>query len=141
MLLFGFGNNAFGDHMIRVFPEPTFFAGEFFKMAFGAFCASLLQALTHYLIPCTNTLYLLTAKGFTFAIGSRVHHAQIDAQRSLWNVSRGGRHIQRDGKVERPMAIEQVSLPLDAIHTGLLIAANAKRDKVPSDKGQKRHGC
>ncbi len=125
-----FLDNSFGDHMIRVGSEPTFFAGKLFEVPFCALRPTLLQALTQGMHPLAGVLNLLTTEGFTFRVRGKVDNAQIYTQGPAFgHIGCGFRHVKGHSQVERAFPIEQIGLPLDGIHASRLIATDLERNQ------------
>src|SRR2546423_956400 len=133
---FGFVHNAFGDDMIGVFLEPGFTARELPQMAFGRLATTLLKTLTQRVQTLAVFLNLLTAEGFTLAIGSQVDDAQVNAKRSSHFVRSWCRDFKSHRQIEDALTIEKISLPLDGIHTRLLVSSNTEGNKNSSLKRQ-----
>src|SRR6266487_4953781 len=115
--------------MIGVFLEPGFLAREFLEMFLRGLGALFLQTLTQSLMPLAVFLDSFTAKGFTLAVSSQVDETQINAEGVSHLIRRWRRNFQRHSQIEDTFAIEQVSLSLDRIHTGLLIETKTERNK------------
>src|SRR5712691_380928 len=126
--------------MVGIFLKPGFFAREFLEMAFGGLRPALLQALTQAVMPLTVVLNSLTAKRFTLAIGGKVHDTKINAQSARHFVGGRCRNFQRHRQIERPIPIEQVSLSLDRVQTGLLISTETEGEKHTARDRQEGHG-
>ena len=133
---FGFVHNAFGDHMIGVFLEPGFTARELPEMAFGRLAITLLQALSEGRHTLAVFLNLLTAERFSKRVSRQVDDTQVYSKSSSHFVRRGCRDFKSHRQIEDPLTIKKISLPLDGIHTRLLIPSHQEGNKHPSLKCQ-----
>src|SRR2546422_10557691 len=112
--------------MIRVLAKPGFFAGQFLEMSLSRLGATLLEALAQGCMTQALVLDLRTAEGLARRIGGQIENAQIDSQRSYGFISSGFRNIQGHSQVPRSLAIEQISLSLDAIESRLLVITDTE---------------
>src|SRR5260221_6829853 len=125
--------------MIGVFLEPGFSARELFEMAFRAFRPTLLQALAKTMMPLAVALDKLPAERLILAVRSQVDDAEIDTQRSARCNRRWRRHIKRYRQIACAIAVDEISLSFDGIHTGRLIRAKQERDKHAGSLRQEGH--
>src|SRR5258708_5778026 len=126
--------------MIGVFTEPGFFAREFLEMPFSRLCATLLQALAQGMVSLAVLFDSFTAERFTFTISGKVNNTEINTKYPIRGIGYRFRSIQGNGKIESTIAVKQVSLPFNGIHTGLLIATYQERDKHTTRERQERDG-
>src|SRR5437016_7500262 len=126
--------------MLGVFLETGLFARQFLQMPFRTFGATLLQALTQGMHTLSILLDNFTAEGLAFAIGSKVDDTQVNSEGSRGFIGRRGRNIKGDCQVECPVAVEQISLPFDALYTSLLIASHTEGNKHAPLDSQQRDG-
>ncbi len=126
--------------MVGVFPEPFFASRESLEMPPGRLCASLLQMLTQGMEALPRLLNGLPTERFTKAVSSQVDDAKIDAECACDFIGHRFRNIQCHRQVERAVAIEQIGLPFDGIHAGLLIGTETEWDKHTARERQERDG-
>src|SRR2546428_7850158 len=126
--------------MIGVFLEPGFLTREFLEMFPRGRCALFLQSLTQRLMPLAVFLDSFTAKGFTLAVSSQVDDAEINAEGVSHLIRSWRGNFQCHSQIEDTLAIEQVSLSLDRIHTGLLIDTKTEGNQHTARERQEGHG-
>lgn len=127
--------------MIGVLLKSGLFASEFFEMSFSGLRTAFLQALSEGMHACACLLNRLPAKGFTIAVSSQVHNPEIDTKYItcfLW--LRCG-NSQCYCQIERPIAIEHVSLSFNGFHASGLIVPNEEGNDHPPTQCQERNMC
>src|SRR6266849_2473992 len=125
--------------MVGVFPEPLFASREFPQMPPGRLCPSLLQTLTQGMEALPRLLNGLSTERFTRTVSSQVDDAKIDTECVCHFIGRRRRNFQRHSQVERSVAIDEISLSLDRIHTRLLIGTETEWDKHTARDRQEGH--
>ena len=113
--------------MVGVFAETFFASRELFQAPLCVFRATFLQALTQAMMTLARLFNCQPAEGFTLAISSQVDDTEINTESLISGSRCWGWNFQRHRQGERPIAIEQVSLSLDAPQTGLLVLADQER--------------
>ena len=126
--------------MIGVFLKPGLFARQSFEMAFRALRSTLLQTLAQRMMPLAISFNEVSAERLTGAIGGQIDDTEVYSQRIRGIVGRRFWHVQRDRKVKRSVAIQQIGLPFDVVESRLLIAANTERNKNTPMNRQQRDG-
>ena len=125
--------------MVGIAFKSGFLARKFLKMAFGVLGASLLQALTQRMMLFAVLFDSFSAECLTFGVRGKVHYAQINSERTVLRFVRiGCRNIKRHCKIECPLAIEQIGLSPDHVHSRLLIPTYTERYQDAPLQGQRR---
>lgn len=126
--------------MIGVFLKPGLFARQSFEMAFRTLGSSLLQTLAQRMMPRAIGFNEVSAERLTGTVRGQIDDAEVYPQCLKGVVGRRFWHIQRDRKGERPVAIEQIGLPFDAVESRRLIATNTERNENAPMNRQQRNG-
>ena len=126
--------------MVGIFAETFFAPRELFQSSLCVFRATFLQALAQGMMALARLLNRLSAERLALAISSKVDDTQINAEGIISSSRRWGRNIKGYCEIEGIMAIDQIGLPLNASHTGRLIASDQERDKHTARKRQEGHG-
>src|SRR6266849_686334 len=137
---FGLLHNPFGDTMVHIFAETGFTPRKFLEMSFCRFRPVLLQALSKGVQTLSCLLNGLPTERFTRTVSSQVDDAKIDAECICHFIGRRCRNFQCHSQIEHSVTIDEISLSLHRIYTGLLIGTETEWDKHTARERQEGHG-
>src|SRR3989442_14165176 len=126
--------------MVGVTLEAGFTPRKFLEMTLSRLGTPLLQALPKRMVPFAVDFDGLPAEGLSCAIRCKIHNAQVYAKCLLWFIWRWFRNVKRHGQIEGTVAVDEISLTLDAVKPCLLIAANTERNEYAARERQERNG-
>src|SRR6266849_601779 len=123
----GLLNNLFGDDVVGVTFETSFFARKLFQVPFSRLGTTLLETLPKSIHPFAVLLNSFTAEGLTFGVRRNIHNAQINTERTTFRfVGLRCGYLKGHCEVENTIPIEQIGLPFDLLHSRLLVTTDTE---------------
>ena len=125
---FGFSNDLLGNIVVDPRSETVLLPRERFQPALCRSGPYLLKLRPQPAMTITNALDSRTAMQPAIGVAGDVRHAHVNAEK-VGRLDRGGiGQVNRAVQVELALAIDQISLPFDAVKALLLVLAVDHRD-------------
>jgi hypothetical protein len=137
--VFGFADNLFADHMVRVRMEVPFFATKSDKMALGAFSPNALKFGSELCDSVASAEDAFSRVDFAVRVESEIADAKVNAKPSIGFTSHLLGYFDRDEEEELTFAIDKISLPTFAFEQCLLMFANEAGDNHSSLESEQTH--
>lgn len=136
--VFSLCNNTFGNSVIDIGSEASFFVRTFYKKSFGCLCAFGLEFATKFGLTLSEAVDLITGIRFAVGIGGDINDTEVNPQVTIGIIRSWFRSIYHNSKVKGTITENQVRLSNLTVYPSFLISADTCGDNLSADQSQNR---